>query len=113
MCDEEDKEVTEIRLPKYAVLLRSNHKRLPKVVAMFASRKEAVRYLDGYRALKRHEFLTLESKCPHDENTCHIHSTLTHKDMSVVETDSGLKAVPDEVAPCFGDFWVTGPGHAE
>ena len=113
MCDEEDKDIPEIPLPKYAVLLRSNNKELPKVIAMFASRRDATTYFDRFRSLKTHEFLTLETRCEEDPNVSHIHSTLTHKDMSVVETDEGLKAVPDEVAPVYGDFWVGAPKHRE
>jgi hypothetical protein len=110
MCDDE---MTLLPLPEYAVLLRHNgpspeERGSLQIVAMFASLKDADAYLDGYAKLEPGQCLTVESRDKEDPRAGVIHMTLSCRGYEVVETSPGIFAsVPEEMAPMYGDQWVS------
>lgn len=100
----EDKDKYRLKLPEFAVLLWSNKKKKPKILAMFCSLLDADRYTDQYRKLRKWEVLSVEVNGK--DGTRHIAINLTHRDMECVFDDGRLLAVPNEMAPMYGDNWV-------
>lgn len=109
MCDKDDDDEM-LDLPPYGVLKHSNNGPT-KMVAMFDDLRHADAYLDSYDRLDEDEFLTVQTPCQEHDGTMHILCTMRNKSMEIVEDDDGvLKAVPKEMAPMFGDKWVSKGG---
>lgn len=109
MCDDE---MVRLDIPEYAVLLRHNpapgQPGVPKIVAMFADLRDADHYLDCYDTLEPNQCLTVESRDKNDPGAGIIHLTLSRRGYEVVETSPGIFAsVPAEMAPMYGDQWVS------
>ena len=98
-------------MPRFGVFEHSNHDEQPKIMAIFRELKHADTYLNAYKVLDESQFMTIQVPCRDEEGVFHIICTMTARGMEVVEEDDGvLKAVPKELAPAFGDKWVSRKG---
>lgn len=99
---EESYEPLQLELPKVFVLYRDQSADDVRTVidAVFREVKSAQRYLNHYRALREHEFLTIEA-LDLESGVASVHSALTASTMRMVMTDGGPRAVPKEIAPLF------------
>lgn len=94
----------ELPVPPFVVLYRDQREDsvTPAIEAMFRDITAAHRYLNMYRPLGEHEFLTLE-EVDHERGVATVHSALTAGTMRMVMTDEGPRAMPKEVAAIWGD----------
>lgn len=101
-------------VPQFAVLYRNQEGAkpadtvVPVIDAMFRDLQAAHRYMNMFRSLAEHEFLTLEEI---DRTSCTstVHSALTARTMRMVITDHGPRAMPREMAALYGRLECDNP----
>lgn len=111
-CDEDgyrdEDDIMRLQVPQYAAIHQKNSDEQPTIVAMFRDPRDADKYLDDYRKLEEDEFVTLQVPCCQEPGVFHILACIHAKTMEVCEVEPGkLAAVPKEMAPMYGDKWVT------
>jgi hypothetical protein len=116
-CDEsgyrDEDDDNQFELPPLAALYQKNSDEHPTIVAMFRDPREANKYLDDYRKLEEDEFVTLQTPCCNEPGVFHILACIRATTMEVCEVEPGrLAAVPKELAPMYGDQWVTKGGES-
>ena len=91
-------------VPPFAVLYRSqqNDEVKPSIEAMFRDITAAHRYMNMYRSLEEHEFLTLE-ELDMETGGSTVHSALTAGTMRMVITEHGPRTMPKEIASLWGE----------
>lgn len=105
---DDDCEDEGLELPPFGVFHQKNSDEKPTVIAMFRDPLEANEYIEGYRPLNEDEFVTVQTPCCDEPGVFHIVACIYNKRMHVVEVEPGkLAAVPKEMAPMYGDKWVT------
>lgn len=99
MSFDSDMDPDSLPVPPFVVMYRSQRddQVRPVIDAMFREVAAAHRYMNMYRSLEEHEFLTLE-RIDMENGRAEVQSALTASTMRMVITDEGPRAVPKEMA---------------
>ena len=103
MSFDSDLDPEALPVPPFVVMYRSQREEevRPVIDAMFRDCNAAHRYMNMYRSLEEHEFLTLE-ELDMENGRAEVRSALTASTMRMVITEHGPRAVPKEMASLYG-----------